>query len=323
MEIEQRPAPARQPTSGRRDPGGRSNLVLGLARAAFSAAAIGVACWLVRRELGQISWAQVEAALSSSEPWRIASAIACLVGSYACLAASEYYAFRYAGHDAPVRLAATTAAFTSAVASATGFGLFTGAAIRLKLYGRAGVSARAVAAVVIRLTAAGAFAGMIVLGLSLLLQASTWRSGPVLAVGLLLITPCAAWFLAGPGRTAGDPDLTLGNRIAALASSVGDWTFSGLGLYALDQTDPGLLQFLAQFAAASLIGLVAGTPGAIGPLDAAILGGASGSRLHQDVAALVLYRVIFLIAPLILALATWLIWSLLQRRRPRQSHPRP
>jgi phosphatidylglycerol lysyltransferase len=64
----------------------------------------------------------------------------------------------------------------------------------------------------------------------------------------------------------------------------------------------GFATFLAVFVSGSLAGSLVGLPAALGVLDAAVLGSSVLSKgVHETAAALVLYRVIYFLVPLGLA----------------------
>ena len=60
--------------------------------------------------------------------------------------------------------------------------------------------------------------------------------------------------------------------------------------------------FLAVFCLGSLLGGLAGVPGGIGVLEATVLGLHVGSLPHASVAALILYRAVYLLGPAAVAL---------------------
>lgn len=232
-------------------------------------------------------------------PERVAALLLFTAGSYACLAACEGFAFRYMGQSVSARRAGLTSLPANAIANGLGFGLVTGVAVRLQLYRGLGLSAKTLTAVVGLLSASTFVGGMIVLGMGLLAVGLADGGRPVrLLVAVILISPASAWFLLR--RKA---PLSLRLRFAALAASLGDWLLSAAGLYVLSPRS--LVEFpafLVRFQAASLIGSIVGAPGAIGPLEAATLSVLStAGRLYEGAAYLVVYRMIFLILPLLLA----------------------
>jgi phosphatidylglycerol lysyltransferase len=288
-------------------------------RLALALAAVVVAAWLARREIGDLTWSDVGRALADTDPWRIAASAGLLAAGYGFLAIIEYYAFAYAGRRLGWRQAALGSTYANAVSTALGFGLLTGSAMRLQIYRPAGVSARQIGGAVLIFSVGSFLGGVVLLGLALAAQPSVWRERPTLLLlaGLLLL-PAAAWFVAGRGRDD-RVRLSVGERILALAAVVGDWLCTAFGLLVLTEGAGAPLPFLTRFATGALIGQAAGAPGGLGPLEAAILGGASGDDVRRAVAALILFRVIFFLAPAVLATPFWLASSLRNRARLRKS----
>lgn len=284
-------------------------LVLRVGRPLLTLCALGLAVWLVRHEIGRLRLADVLAAIAATPWWAIAASVGLTAASYGCLVAAEWCAFRYVGKPQAWRTMALRAFAAHALASNLGFGLVSGAAVRLRLYRGMGLGPKDLTGLAVRISTAIFLSGVVTLGLTLLLVAAL--AGPsklhlaAAAPGLLLLAPAAFWFIdLGPLGASQPSILDRKGRALALGVSIGDWVCSGAALFALSHHGmAGLPVFLAVFVSSSLVGSLVGLPAAIGLLDAAVIGSAVlAGGTHETAAALLLYRVVYFLAPLTLAL---------------------
>jgi len=114
-------------------------------------------------------------------------------------------------------------------------------------------------------------------------------------------------------------------RAFALTAGVGDWALSGAALYVL-LPNPSLAafpSFLAVFVLGSLVSAATGVPGGVGVFEAVVIGlSAVMARAHETAAALILYRAIYSLGPLLLTALALLAWRgirRLARAQPRSS----
>jgi phosphatidylglycerol lysyltransferase len=217
-----------------------------------------------------------------------------------------------------------------ALTNSAGFSPLTGTALRLQLYRRVGLGAKAAAAVAMVAGAAVTLSGLVVLGICFALDPKTAAEavhGPYwapLGVSGLLVAPAALWFVAFSRRApvwlggAGPAVLSPSLRALGLATGLGDWLFSGLALFVLLQTldaaaVPG---FLAAYVAGCLLSAATGVPGGIGVFEAIVLAltGVT-TRVHETAAALLLYRCLYSLLPLSLVGVTAAARRLRSRRR--------
>ena len=206
---------------------------------------------------------------------------------------------------------------SNAISIVMGFGVLSGAAVRLRTYAFAHLKPADIARLVVLLQAATFVSGVIALGISLLrwLPRALAKSPDgwlILARDLALLAPVALWFVLfrAPGP---DPQAsrTVLDRVIALAAGLGDWVFSGAALFVLSwfvlsPRDLGAFStFMTVFCLGSLIGSVSGIPGGLGVLDAVMLRLQTGRHhVHETAAALILYRVIYFFGPLAVTLAS-------------------
>jgi phosphatidylglycerol lysyltransferase len=286
-------------------------------RLALAVGAVALALWLVRSQLQQISLAGLAAALRATPPLAVALSALFTAASFACLAIVEWQALRIVGRPLPPGRVAIASFASNAVSIVLGFGVVSGTAIRLRTYAFARLKAGEIARLVLLLQAATFVSGVVALGLSLLrwlphALANAADGWLLLARDLALLAPIALWFVLFRTPT-GRPGWTLLDRLVALAAGLGDQAFSGAALFVLSwfvlsPHDLGAFDaFMTVFCLGSLIGSVSGVPGGLGVLDAVMLGGLTTGRshVHETAAALILYRVIYFLGPLLVTCAVW------------------
>ncbi len=269
-------------------------------------AALAIALFLVRGQLGQLEGGRVAAALAATPTVALGLAAACTAATFACLAVVEILALRFIGRPQPAARAAIAAFTANAIQNAIGFGAITGAATRLRAYAFARLEAGDVARLVLTLSAANILSGLIAEGLGLAASlprrlahhpSQLWIAAPAL---LLILVPTAAWFRLRRGGDKGG--LGARWRAVALAAALGDWIFSAAALFFLSARHAGaFFRFLAVFSLGSLAASVTGAPAGIGALDAAFLG-LGANPIHETLAALIAYRIVYYLAPLALTL---------------------
>ena len=282
-----------------------------IARTVVSVAILAIAALLIRSELAGAKLADVTRAIAATPPWAMGLSIVFTAASFACGAVVEWYALRFIGKPLPLGRTAPAAAGASALSIAMGFGLASGTAARLRFYAFAELSAADAAKITGLVSAAIFIAGLATLGLAGLgdLGAIAARlHWPLWSVGLLsilLLGLLPAWFLLlkrWPGHDG--RALRGGGRALCLAAGIGNWLFQGAALFVL--TARSLADFpavLSAFSLGALIGSVLGVPADPGVLDATVLGSRSLGAAHQTAAALVLFRLIYQLLPLVLAIA--------------------
>jgi uncharacterized membrane protein YbhN (UPF0104 family) len=284
-------------------------LRLRTARLGLSILALAAAGWLIWREVKDVEPWAIFAAIRATPPLAIAASIVLALASYACLATIEWYALRFIGHRQPRLKTALRSFAANALSVAMGFGLASGTAVRLRLYAFAGLSASEVTGLVVLMSGATFLSGLLTGALAVLLDplplaaALSWPSWAVRMAATVLVTPAALWFLVrrpSPHEASAAPT-QMASRAIALAGGLGDWLFSGAALFVLYSHDLSAFPaFLRVFCLGSLLGAIVGTPGGLGVLEATVLGLQAHGRVQETAAALLLYRVIYLLGPLAL-----------------------
>jgi phosphatidylglycerol lysyltransferase len=255
--------------------------------------------------------------------------------SYLGLVGRDAAGLRAIGARVPAPLLWVGGVAGSALGNAVGFGVLTGGAVRYRVYGVAGISAGQVARLSV-LTGATFALGLVVLsGLGLVCAApSIGRmlhipAAPLFGAGAAVLV-CGAVLLAWSG--SGRPPLRIGRfsieipgrgvLLVQLAFVGVDVAGAALALYALLPGVPvDFLSFLAVYTIALLLGVIGHTPGGLGVFEAAIVFALGGTvPPTAAVAALLAYRTIYFILPLLLSgalLAAFEVRAVALRLAPR------
>lgn len=293
------------------------------ARLLLSGAALAGAAWLIWRDLKGVDPATILVAMGAVSPWALGLAMVMTAASHMCLAIVEWFALRGVGRPAPLAPTLRRGFIANAFSSLVGFGPASGTALRMRIYAGTGLTPKVVAELVLLTTSATYLAGVVTLGLSLLAAPSGLAlaigapRGAVWALAFPLLAPAGLWFTVLRRRgDEGSAPLTRRDRVLALSAGLGDWLTSGAALFVLGgATLDALPRFLAVFCLGSLLGGLAGVPGGIGILEATVLRLGGSAQLHVAAAALILYRVIYLLGPAVVAA---LVLAVGQARRLRR-----
>jgi hypothetical protein len=284
---------------------------------AFSVLIISVSVFIFGRTLIGIDPHKFKAAFAATGADQIAIAFGLATISYIALTGYDGLALRHIGAKVPYRLTAL-ASFTSyAISFTLGFPLVTGGAVRLWLYGPAGLSAGKVASLTV-VAGITFWLGMgFVLAIGFLADTDSiadinhladWANQ---AIGFALIGVFIAYLvlltIMRRRRTPvflnfrmPGPLLTLGQT----ALGVIDIGAAAGALYVLlpngDQI--GYVAFCALYSFAAMLGIASHAPGGLGVFEATMLKGVGGSS-DQLLASLLMFRVIYYVIPFLLALA--------------------
>lgn len=287
--------------------------VLGLiAIVAFVALGLG-ALHLV---LGDVHLPQLRQAMAAVPAGRIGAALALTLASYAALTFYDHLALKVIGSAQPWRISALASFTGQAVGYSLGLPLLTAGSARYRVYSQAGLSIGQVAQVGLLGTAAfwGGVAG--IAGGAMLAGAPvpdiggwalTGIAARALGAALLLLAAVLPLMRAAGRRQVGAGRFTLplpnGWRIAGFAAvaAVDLATASG-ALFVLLPAQPAgsYPSFFLTYSLAIVVALFTHVPGGIGVFEAVILAAQPGSRAAV-LAALLLYRLIYYLLPLLAA----------------------
>ncbi len=282
--------------------------------------------------LHEVHWRDVRHAFRAIGLWQIAGALALTIGSYVMLTLYDVLALRIIGRPLPYRTAAL-ASFTSYTLSHNlGFALLTGGSARYRVYSAAGLDTADIVKVVA--TASLTFwSGVVVMaGAALALHAGGLELAGVtipasvqrgIGIAILIVTLGVLAMLRGPAREVKlwhwrlrCPSLP--QALAMIATSAIDLAWAGAALLIL-VPGAGLHAFPAFFlgyALAIIAALVTHVPGGVGVFEAVMLAVLPDTDPSHVLAALILYRLIYYVFPLLVAGALLAIHERRQLRKP-------
>jgi len=288
--------------------------VLTLASIALIAAA-GVVLY---RMLHDLEIARVTAAVSGMSWPRIAVAAAFVAGSYSMLTLYDYFALRTLGFTGIGYATAALGGFASyAIGHNVGATTLTAGAVRYRIYAPHGLDALAVAKLcaVAGLTFWLGNAAMLGVGMALHPEAASAIDrlpedvNRAAAIALLAVLALYTRWVWRGTRLVGNREISIvlpGGPSTLLLIGIGaaDLTCSAMAFYALAPVgyDGGPTRLAVVFVCATLLGFASHAPGGIGVFDAAMLLGLPDVDRAELVAALVVFRVLYYLLPLALAL---------------------
>lgn len=286
-------------------------------------AVAGAALWAVTRELRGVDASALSLEIASLHPTQYALGGACTVASFLLLGVIEWMALRHGDGDAAQRVPLTSAMRTGFVANAlsqsVGLAVLTGAAVRARAYARHGLGAvdMAQATVFVTITAT--------LGLLAAGAVAVFANGGAVPVGAVsfaamptalllggLVAAYVLWGVSGRGDGIGwrrwriprpTPLLALGQvSISAL-----DWLITGAVLYAFIPHHLGLRLglVLGAYMVAQVVAVTSHVPAGAGIFELVVI----AILVRTDpiapraaiAAALVMFRVVYYLAPLCIA----------------------
>jgi glycosyltransferase 2 family protein len=304
----------------------------------LSATIIAVAAVVLYRKLHSIDFAKVLTAMSTVEYANVGLAALFVAAGYFTLTFYDLFALRTIGrNDVPYRIAAL-AGFTSySVGHNVGASVFTGGAVRYRIYSGWGLDAIEVAKVCFIAGLTFWLGNIAVLGIGFVWhpEAATaidqfpeWLNRGLGIAALLILVAYVAWVWKEPlvvGRHNWKVRLPNGPlTLLQILIGIVDLGFCSLGMYMLvpDLPDLGFVTVAVVFVSATLLGFASHSPGGLGVFDAAMLIALWQYDTEGLLAGLLIFRILYYLTPFALALATLGVRELMlgmQRRRDVRS----
>jgi len=267
--------------------------------------------------LRDIDFGKIVAALKAQSLQRIAIAGVFVVAGYVTLTFYDLFALRTIGrHQVPYSVAALASFTSSTIGHSLGAAVVTGGLVRLRIYSVWGLT-------VVDIAKIAFVTGMTFwLGNALLLGGATayapeaasavdhlpsWINRAVGLAGLGAIACYLIWLTPQP-RTIGRSGwrIALPNlRFTLLQIGIGamDLALVTLAMYVLRPASPaaGFVTVLVVFLTATLLGTVSHAPGGLGVIEATMLVGLAQFQREELLAALLTFRALYFVLPLLLA----------------------
>ena len=285
---------------------------------ALSLVIIGTALFVLYRMLRGIDGAQVVVALKATDRSDVISAALFVAAGYFTLTFYDLFALRTIGaNHIPYRIAAL-AGFTSySVGHNVGATVFTGGAVRYRVYSAWGLTAFDVAKICFIAGLTFWLGNATVLGLgiayepeaaSAIDQLPPWFNRIIAIAALCILAGYVAWVWAKPrviGRAGWSVTLP-GGPFTLLQVVIGiiDLACCALAMYVLLPDAPPIdfVRLAVVFVSATLLGFASHSPGGLGVFDAAMLVALIEYDKEQLVAGLLLFRLLYYIVPFALSL---------------------
>ena len=286
-------------------------------------------------------------ALTDIPPGHIALAALCVVGAFCTLTFYDFFALRTIGiRHVPYRIAALSSFTSYSIGHNIGATVFTGGAIRFRIYSDYGLNAIDVAKICFLSGLTFWLGNTFVLGIGMAWHpeaASAMDQLPaainrlIAFAGILAIVSYLGWLTLGENRRElgqnGWKVVLPSARLTLVQILIGvvDLGFCAMAMYMLVPAQPQIdfMSLAVVFILATLLGFASHAPGSIGVFDAAMLVALPQFGREQLLATLVVFRVLYFVIPFGIAISImgtrelWLNvvvpWQ--QRRRPNGNYP--
>ena len=276
---------------------------------------IALAVTILLRTLKGIDTSIILTALTEIAPHRIGLAALCVVGAFCTLTFYDFFALRTIGKThIPYRIAAMSSFTSYTIGHNIGATVFTGGAIRFRIYSDYGLTAIDVAKICFLSGLTFWLGNLFVLGFGMAWHpeaASTMDLLPAAMnrlIGIGCLAGIAAYFLwlsTGKARHElgqnGWKVVLPSARLTLVQVLIGvvDLGFCATAMYLLMPTAPYIdfISLAVVFILATLLGFASHAPGSIGVFDAAMLVALPDFSREQLVATLVVFRILYFLIP--------------------------
>ena len=293
---------------------------------------IAIAAMVLYHMMRDIDFAEVIQALRDTDKHNIALAALCVALGYFTLTFYDLFALRTIGRtDVPYRIAALAGFASYSIGHNVGASVFSGGAVRYRIYSAWGLDAIAVAKIcfVAGLTFWLGNATVLGLGISLepqavssITQLPAWLNRLLAILVLCVLTIYVAWVWTRPrvvGRSGWQVTLP-GGPLTLLQIGIGivDLGFCALAMYMLvpDEPNIGFIMLAVIFVSSTLLGFASHAPGGLGVFDAAMLVALWQFDKEDLLAGLLLFRLLYYIVPFGISLLVLGARELLILRKP-------
>lgn len=285
------------------------------------------ALWILHREVAQISHAELRRALRAISVPSLFFASLAAFANYALLTLSDAIAVRQSGARLPYPRVAFISFISNAIGFNVGMSILSGGSVRFRLYSTCGLAALQIAGVIAMVhitlslgmwTSAGI---ALIFGHSGLLAHFGWQGALPRLFGLaLLAIPAATFVVSAQIKRGRDSKLSLiaakifpkldtkllpgpQTLLRQLGVGVFDLVLASLVLFfLLPKGGAGVPTVCGAFILSVVAGAVSQVPGGLGVFEAAMLWQLSAFYNRSDLlGAILLYRVVYYIAPLVVA----------------------
>jgi glycosyltransferase 2 family protein len=302
---------------------------------AFSLLILAIALFTLYEILRDIDFGKVAAAMAAQSAQKNAIASAFVIAAYFTLTFYDVFALHTIGrHRVPYSVAALASFTSSTIGHNLGAAVLTGGLVRLRIYSAWGLTVVDVAKIAFVTGMTFWLGNAFLLGgaiayapeaASVVDQLPPWINRAIGLAALFAIAGYLAWLAPRP-RAVGRSGwrIVLPNaRFTLVQIGIGamDLGLVSLAMYALLPSSPavGFLTVLVVFLTASLLGTVSHAPGGLGVIEATMLVGLPQFHKEELLAALLTFRVIYFMLPLLLAALALGLRELCMLARPESA----
>ena len=272
------------------------------------------------RKLHDINFAKVLTAMATVEYRDVAKAALFVAAGYFTLTFYDLFALRTIGrNDVPYRIAAL-AGFTSySVGHNVGASVFTGGAVRYRIYSGWGLDAIEVAKICFVAGLTFWLGNIAVLGLGFAMASGSGVGDrPASRAGSIACSALPRWWCwPATSHGSGNSRCVVGREnwqvrlpngpltLLQIVIGIIDLGFCSLAMYVLVPNEPdlGFVTIAVVFVSATLLGFASHSPGGLGVFDAAMLIALWQYDKEDLLAGLLIFRLLYYITPFALALA--------------------
>jgi uncharacterized membrane protein YbhN (UPF0104 family) len=260
-------------------------------------------------------------ALTEIPPGHIALAALCVVCAFCTLTFYDFFALRTIGKKhVPYRIAAMSSFTSYSIGHNIGATVFTGGAIRFRIYCDYGLNAIDVAKICFLSGLTFWLGNLVVLGIGMAYHPSAASAMDLLppAMNRLIAIGCLSgiaayfiWLMTGKNRRElgqnGWKVVLPSARLTLVQVMIGviDLGFCAMAMYLLMPAEPSIdfLSLAVVFILATLLGFASHAPGSLGVFDAAMLVALPDFGREQLLATLLVFRVLYFVIPFTLAIS--------------------
>lgn len=301
-------------------------------RRVLKVAFFALIAWLLFRQARSIEWDKVVAAIYQRSPPELLLAASLAAASHLLYASFDLLGRHITGH----RLAARTVLGITFVCYAFNLNLGSligGVAMRYRLYSRFGLDSTVITRIAATSMLTNWSGYLLLAGLAFswrpLPLPADWKlgSGGLRLVGMAMVAAALAylllcafakqrdWTLRGHGITL--PPLKL--AVVQLVMSCANWLLMSGLVYLLLQRKVDFPTVVAVLLTAAIAGVITHVPAGLGVLEAVFIALLSSQVGRNDLlAALILYRFLYYLAPLLLACAMYFVTEARAKKREGQ-----
>lgn len=305
-----------------------------LAPLLLSAVLFLLAAWALHRQLAELTLTKVLAGIDAIPLGSLWAALALTALNYLFLTGYDVLALRYVGVVLPYRQAARVALISYAISNSVGMALLSGSSIRLRFYSQWGLSAGTIARI-IAFCNLSFWVGLLSVG-GLVFSLEPLAVPPVLRlpvptahpIGVLFLILVCLYLLGTTLQRESIriyrwelPRMPLALSLAQIGITSCDWTLAAAVLYCLLMPSPGVSfpVFFGSYLLAQIAGILSNVPGGLGIFESVmVLLLASLASSDKLVGALLVYRVIYYLTPLLVALGLLVAFEFGHRKSAAQ-----